>query len=85
MPAWIGAAYWFTASTSIEDPAITAGRALSDTFSGSALVDAPGLRLSLLVLQVQDDRDSQTRTHIAHEIVVRRLAAGMSVRNLDQR
>jgi glycerol uptake facilitator-like aquaporin len=31
---WIGAAYWFTASTSFANPAITVARSLSDTFSG---------------------------------------------------
>ena len=31
VPAWIGAAYWFTASTSFANPAITIGRSLSDT------------------------------------------------------
>ncbi len=41
VPAWIGAAYWFTASTSFANPAITIGRALSDTFSGIRLADAP--------------------------------------------
>jgi glycerol uptake facilitator-like aquaporin len=40
--AWIGAAYWFTASTSFANPAITLGRALSDTFAGIRLADAPG-------------------------------------------
>lgn len=34
VPAWIGAAYWFTASTSFANPAITIARALSDTFAG---------------------------------------------------
>ena len=33
--AWIGAAYWFTASTSFANPAITIARSLSDTFAGS--------------------------------------------------
>ena len=32
--AWIGAAYWFTASTSFANPAITIARALSNTFAG---------------------------------------------------
>jgi glycerol uptake facilitator-like aquaporin len=32
--AWIGAAYWFTASTSFANPAITIARALTNTFSG---------------------------------------------------
>jgi glycerol uptake facilitator-like aquaporin len=34
--AWIGAAYWFTASTSFANPAITIARSLSATFSGIA-------------------------------------------------
>jgi glycerol uptake facilitator-like aquaporin len=41
VPALIGAAYWFTASTSFANPAITVARALSDTFSGIRPVDAP--------------------------------------------
>jgi glycerol uptake facilitator-like aquaporin len=39
--AWIGAAYWFTASTSFANPAITIARSLSDTFAGIRPVDAP--------------------------------------------
>jgi glycerol uptake facilitator-like aquaporin len=39
---WIGAAYWFTASTSFANPAITIGRSLSDTFAGIRPVDIPG-------------------------------------------
>jgi glycerol uptake facilitator-like aquaporin len=42
VPLWIGAAYWFTASTSFANPAITLGRALSDTFAGIRPADAPG-------------------------------------------
>lgn len=41
VPAWIGAAYWFTASTSFANPALTAARALSDTFAGIRPVDVP--------------------------------------------
>lgn len=40
--AWIGAAYWFTASTSFANPAITVARALSDTFAGIRPADVPG-------------------------------------------
>jgi glycerol uptake facilitator-like aquaporin len=40
--AWIGAAYWFTASTSFANPAITIGRAFTDTFAGIRPPDAPG-------------------------------------------
>ena len=39
---WIGAAYWFTASTSFANPAITIGRSLSDTFAGIRPMDVPG-------------------------------------------
>jgi glycerol uptake facilitator-like aquaporin len=39
--AWIGAAYWFTASTSFANPAITIARCLTNTFSGIRPVDAP--------------------------------------------
>jgi len=41
VPAWIAAAYWFTASTSFANPAITVARALSDTFAGIRPADAP--------------------------------------------
>lgn len=34
--AYIGAAYWFTSSTSFANPAVTIGRAFSDTFAGIA-------------------------------------------------
>jgi glycerol uptake facilitator-like aquaporin len=44
--AWIGAAYWFTASTSFANPAITIARALSNTFSGIRPIDAPAFILS---------------------------------------
>jgi glycerol uptake facilitator-like aquaporin len=36
--AYIGAAYWFTSSTSFANPAITVGRMFSDTFAGIAPV-----------------------------------------------
>ena len=47
--AWIGAAYWFTASTSFANPAITIGRALSDTFAGIRPVDAPAFIVAQIV------------------------------------
>lgn len=40
--SWIAAAYWFTASTSFANPAVTIARALSDTFAGIRPVDVPG-------------------------------------------
>jgi glycerol uptake facilitator-like aquaporin len=39
--AYITAAYWFTASTSFANPAVTIARTLSDTFAGIRPVDAP--------------------------------------------
>lgn len=36
VPAWIGAAYFFTSSTSFANPAVTIARAATDTFSGIA-------------------------------------------------
>ena len=42
VPAWIGAAYWFTASTSFANPAITIGRSLTNTFAGIRPADATG-------------------------------------------
>jgi glycerol uptake facilitator-like aquaporin len=40
--AYIGAAYWFTASTSFANPAAVLGRMLSDSFAGIAPISAPG-------------------------------------------
>ena len=39
---YISAAYWFTASTSFANPAVTLARCLSDTFAGIAPTSAPG-------------------------------------------
>ncbi|MEQ8965689.1 MAG: MIP/aquaporin family protein [Azospirillaceae bacterium] len=39
---FITAGYWFTASTSFANPAVTVGRALTDTFSGIRPLDVPG-------------------------------------------
>ena len=46
--AYISAAYWFTASTSFANPAVTVARSLSDTFAGIRPVDAPGFILAQL-------------------------------------
>jgi glycerol uptake facilitator-like aquaporin len=40
--AWIGAAYWFTASTSFANPAAAFGRLWSESFAGIAPASAPG-------------------------------------------
>jgi glycerol uptake facilitator-like aquaporin len=44
--AWIGAAYWFTASTSFANPAITIARSLTSTFSGIRPTDVPAFVLA---------------------------------------
>lgn len=46
---YIGAAYWFTASTSFANPAATFGRMFSDTFAGIAPSSVPGFVLAELV------------------------------------
>jgi glycerol uptake facilitator-like aquaporin len=45
---YIGAAYWFTASTSFANPAAVLGRMLSESFSGIAPSSAPGFVLAQL-------------------------------------
>ncbi|MDQ0604623.1 glycerol uptake facilitator-like aquaporin [Streptomyces canus] len=40
--SYIGAAYWFTSSTSFANPAVTIGRTFSDTFAGIAPGSLPG-------------------------------------------
>ena len=47
--AYIVAAYWFTASTSFANPAVTLARTASDTFAGIRPVDAPGFIVAQLL------------------------------------
>jgi glycerol uptake facilitator-like aquaporin len=47
--AYIGAAYWFTSSTSFANPAVTIGRAFTDTFAGIAPASIPGFVLAQLL------------------------------------
>jgi glycerol uptake facilitator-like aquaporin len=46
--AYITAAYWFTASTSFANPAVTMARAATDTFAGIRPADAPGFIVAQL-------------------------------------
>ena len=46
--AYIGAAYWFTSSTSFANPAISIGRMFSNTFAGIAPASVPGFILAQL-------------------------------------
>ena len=45
---YIAAAYWFTASTSFANPAVTIARTLTDTFAGIRPADAPAFMLAQL-------------------------------------
>jgi glycerol uptake facilitator-like aquaporin len=47
--AYIGAAYWFTSSTSFANPAVTVGRIFTDTFAGIAPGSAPGFIAAQLI------------------------------------
>jgi glycerol uptake facilitator-like aquaporin len=46
---YIGAAYWFTASTSFANPAVAIARSLTDTFSGIRPIDLPGFIIAQLL------------------------------------
>jgi glycerol uptake facilitator-like aquaporin len=47
--AYIGAAYWFTSSTSFANPAVSVGRAFTDTFAGIAPGSLPGFVAAQIV------------------------------------
>ena len=47
--AYITAAYWFTASTSFANPAVTVARSLTDSFAGIRPVDAPAFIVAQVV------------------------------------
>jgi arsenate reductase len=47
--AYIGAAYWFTSSTSFANPAVTIGRAFTDTFAGIEPTSVPGFIAAQIV------------------------------------
>src|SRR5688572_5239552 len=70
VPAWIGAAYWFTASTSFANPAITIGRSLSDTFAGIRPSDVPEFIVA------------QTIGGIAGTLLARAFSTARSVRDV---
>lgn len=47
--AYIGAAYWFTSSTSFANPAVTVGRVFTDTFAGIEPASVPGFVVAQIV------------------------------------
>jgi glycerol uptake facilitator-like aquaporin len=69
--AYIAAAYFFTSSTSFANPAITAGRMLSNTFAGIAPASAPafvaaqliGGALGLAAVRLLYPRSSEASSH----------------------
>ncbi|MBP1819144.1 aquaporin family protein [Mycobacterium sp. OAE908] len=74
--AYIGAAYWFTSSTSFANPAVTIGRIFSDTFAGIAPSSAPGfiaaqivgavVGLALVVVLYPDVQQSADEVVVPH-------------------
>jgi glycerol uptake facilitator-like aquaporin len=50
--AYITAAYWFTASTSFANPAVTMARSLTDTFAGIRPADVPGFIVAELIAAI---------------------------------
>ena len=75
--AYIGAAYWFTSSTSFANPAVTIGRMFSDTFAGIAPSSSPGFiaaqivgalaGLALVVALYPDAADTADQAVIPHQ------------------
>ncbi len=73
--AYIGAAYWFTSSTSFANPAVTLGRIFSDTFAGIAPSSVPAfiaaqlvgavVGMVVVVILYPGDSDPETMTRLA--------------------
>jgi glycerol uptake facilitator-like aquaporin len=76
--AYIGAAYWFTSSTSFANPAVTIGRIFSDTFAGIAPSSASGfigaqlvgalIGLALVVALYPDVQQSADEVVVPHDL-----------------
>jgi arsenate reductase len=74
--AYIGAAYWFTSSTSFANPAVTIGRIFSDTFAGIAPSSVPlfigaqilgaGVALGVLHILFPDAAATADRAVVPH-------------------
>lgn len=84
--AYIVAAYWFTASTSFANPAVTLARSVSDTFAGIRPTDVPGFILSQLIgaalalaMARWFDRDPSTGQAIGKDEVHAQTARAVSV------
>ena len=76
--AYIGAAYWFTSSTSFANPAVTIGRMFSDTFAGITPTAAPSfivaqiigalVGLALVIALYPDASDTADRAVVPHRL-----------------
>jgi glycerol uptake facilitator-like aquaporin len=72
---YIGAAYWFTASTSFANPAAVLGRMFSNSFAGIAPVSAPGFVLAELA--------GAALALAVNSALTRRAAASVAATNAD--
>jgi glycerol uptake facilitator-like aquaporin len=76
--AYIGAAYWFTSSTSFANPAVTIGRAFTDTFAGIAPASVPAyvgsqlvgllVGVALIAVLYPDVGDSADAVVVPHDV-----------------
>ena len=88
--AYIGSAYWFTASTSFANPAVTVGRIFSDTFAGIAPASVPafvlaqvigaGLGLGLVLVLYPDLTTPAGAAHAAEQAVATDLTTDVTPR-----
>lgn len=86
--AYIGAAYWFTSSTSFANPAVTVGRMFSDTFAGIDPASVPGfiaaqivgalIGLALISALYPDAADSADDVVVPHPHVTHHHGQGSS-------
>ena len=74
--AWIGAAYWFTASTSFANPAVTISRSLTDTSAGIVPSSVP----AFIGAQITGGRSQMAAALLDHEAAgrVRVTSAGLA-------
>jgi len=77
--AYIGAAYWFTSSTSFANPAITVGRMFSNTFAGIAPSSAP----SFIGAQIVGGALAWVVIRVLYPRITPSQAAGIIVPHLD--
>jgi len=77
--AWIGAAYWFTASTAFANPAVTIGRSLTSTYAGIAPASVPafiaaqlggGAIGTLLAVTIYPTSSGRTRAEEAAQLTL---------------